>query len=188
MYNNSGICDTKTSDISETKRSRTKLTTECLQKLVYGLSIGDKMNLVTIAWTTAYFSREQNFSQRISRTLFVGARRNLAALVPRGLANRNLFPEFRKFWFGDWGYHDIPCGDMHQSFTDTFVKWLFDSFRMFAHSFSVVSIHCVVRGLGASFLYRCPASRASSLRQHSLLVEKVVVWLHCDTTSTRYYF
>jgi len=26
---------------------------------------------------------------------------------------------------------------------------------MFADSFSVVSIHCVARGLGASFLYKC---------------------------------
>jgi len=32
----------KTSDISETKQSIAKLTTECLQKLVYGLPIGDK--------------------------------------------------------------------------------------------------------------------------------------------------
>jgi len=36
---------------------------------------------------------------------------------------------------------------------------------------SVVSIHCVARGLGASFLYKCPASRGDSLRQHDLLVE-----------------
>jgi len=26
----------------------------------------------------------------------------------------------------------IPCGDMHQSFTDALVKWFFDIFRMFA--------------------------------------------------------
>ena len=32
----------KTSDISETKQSRAKVTTECLQKPVYGLLIGDK--------------------------------------------------------------------------------------------------------------------------------------------------
>jgi len=31
----------KTSDISEVKQSRVKLTTECLCKLVYGLSIDD---------------------------------------------------------------------------------------------------------------------------------------------------
>jgi len=38
----------KSSDISEMKQSRAKVTTECLQELVYGLSIGDKLtNLVT---------------------------------------------------------------------------------------------------------------------------------------------
>ena len=77
MYNNSGICDTKTSDISETKRSRAKLTTECLQKLLYGLSICDKMNLVTIAWTTTYFSGEQNFSQRIYLVHFLSERNDI---------------------------------------------------------------------------------------------------------------
>jgi len=41
---------------------------------------------------------------------------------------------------------------------------------MFADSFSVLSIHCVARGLGASFLYKCPASRCGFLRQHGLLV------------------
>jgi len=41
---------------------------------------------------------------------------------------------------------------------------------MFADSFSVVSIHCVAHGLGASFLYKCPVSHGSSLRQHGLLV------------------
>jgi len=64
----------------------------------------------------------------------------------------------------------IPCGDMHQSFTDTLVKWFFDNFPMFADSFSFLSIHCVARGLRASFLYKCPASRGRSLRQHDLLV------------------
>jgi len=42
---------------------------------------------------------------------------------------------------------------------------------MFADSFRLVSIHCVARGLGASFLYKCPASHGSSLRQHGFLVE-----------------
>jgi len=32
----------KTSDISEKKQSRAKVTTECISKLVYNLSIGDK--------------------------------------------------------------------------------------------------------------------------------------------------
>jgi len=64
----------------------------------------------------------------------------------------------------------IQCDTMHQSFTDRLVKWFFDKFPMFADSFSVLSIHCVARGLDASFLYKCPASYSGSLRQHGLLV------------------
>jgi len=76
----------------------------------------------------------------------------------------------------------IPCGYMRQSFTDTLVKWwFFDNFPMFDDSFSVVSIHCVARGLGANFLYNCPASRGGSLRQHGLLVGMRV------TTEDRYF-
>jgi len=41
---------------------------------------------------------------------------------------------------------------------------------MFADSFKLVSVHCVALGLGASFLYKCPAWRGSSLRQHGFLV------------------
>jgi len=41
---------------------------------------------------------------------------------------------------------------------------------MFADIFIHVSIYCVARGLAASFLYKCTASRAISLRQHGLLV------------------
>jgi len=48
----------------------------------------------------------------------------------------------------------IPCGDMHQSFTDAPVKWFLDNFPMFADSFCVFfAIHCVAGGLGASLLY-----------------------------------
>ena len=46
----------------------------------------------------------------------------------------------------------------------------FDNFSMFDDSFSVVSIHCVVRGLRASLLYKCHESHRSSLRQHGFLV------------------
>ena len=48
------------------------------------------------------------------------------------LGNRNLFPEFRELWSGG---PMIPCGDMHQSFTDALVKWFFDNFSMFADSY-----------------------------------------------------
>jgi len=43
---------------------------------------------------------------------------------------------------------------MHQSFTDTLVKWFIDNFPMFVDSFIVLSVHCVARGLAASFLYK----------------------------------
>jgi len=46
---------------------------------------------------------------------------------------------------------------------------------MFADSFRLVSIHCLARGLGAASLYKCPASRDRSLRQHDLLVALAVV-------------
>jgi len=49
----------------------------------------------------------------------------------RGLANRNLFPEFRELWSEG---PVIPCGDMHQSFTGALVKWFFDKFLIFADS------------------------------------------------------
>jgi len=62
---------------------------------------------------------------------------------------------------------------MHQSFSGTLIKWFLDNFPMFADSFtpSVVSIHCVTRGLGANFRYKCSALRGGSLRQHGLLLE-----------------
>ena len=41
---------------------------------------------------------------------------------------------------------------------------------MFADSFRLVSVHCVAHGLGASFLYKCPAPRGSSLLQHGLVI------------------
>jgi len=84
----------------------------------------------------------------------------------RGLANRSLFPEFRDLWSAG---PVIPCGDMHQSFTDALVRWFCDNFLMIADRFSVLSIRYV-----ASFLYKCPASRGGSLRlQHGPLVSIV---------------
>jgi len=43
----------------------------------------------------------------------------------RGLANRNVFSEFREIWPG---VPVISCGDMHLSFAGTLVKWCFDNF------------------------------------------------------------
>jgi len=98
----------------------------------------------------------------------------------RGLANRNLFPEFRELWSR---VPVIPCGDMHRPFTDVLVKWFFDNFLMFADSFRLVSIHCVARGLGAGFPYKCPASRGSSVRQHGFLV--LHLYIDADTPASR---
>jgi len=63
-----------------------------------------------------------------------------------GSGQSTLFPEFRELWSG---VHVIPCGGMHQSFTGALVTW---QPSMFADSFSVLSIHHIARGLGASFL------------------------------------
>ena len=59
----------KTSDISEMKQSTAEVTTACLQKLVYGLSIGDKSG--DLAWTLAHFSGSNIFHKYngISHTL-----------------------------------------------------------------------------------------------------------------------
>ena len=44
--------------------------------------------------------------------------------------------------------------NIHQSFTDALVKWLFDNFPRFADSFRLVSIHCIAQRLGANFVYK----------------------------------
>jgi len=94
---------------------------------MYGLSIGDKAG--DLEWTVAYFSREQNFSTiHISHTFCqnttkFGSIRGLAKLISR------------VSWTLDRG--PMASSYMHQSFTDTLVKCLFDNFPMFADSFSV---------------------------------------------------
>jgi len=79
-----------------------------------------------------------------------------------------LFSEFRELWSVG---PVTPGSDMHQSFTGTIVKWFLDNVPMFADSFSVLSIHCVARGLGARFLCKYHALRGGSVRQHGFLVE-----------------
>ena len=69
----------------------------------------------------------------------------------------------------------IPCGDMHQSFTDTFEKCFFRQLPHVSDSFNVLSIHCATSGSGASFLYKSPTSRGGSLRQHGLLVSFLAI-------------
>ena len=87
----------------------------------------------------------------------------------KGLANRNLFPEFFVN-FGRGGGPVTTSGDMHQSFIDAHVKWFFDNFPMFADISRLVSIHCVARGLDAGFPYKCSASCGGSPRQHGLIL------------------
>ena len=102
---------------------------------MYGLSVGDKSG--DLGLTLAYFFGKQNFfTTNISHT-FVRAQGNLAAL---GIVTVEIYsPNFVNVG------PVIPCGDMHQSFTDKLVKWFFDNFPMFADSFTLPSIHFVVR-------------------------------------------
>jgi len=68
----------------------------------------------------------------------------------------------------------MPSSGMHQSFTDTLTcKLVFRQLPHVCRRFSVLSVDCVARGLGASFLYKCPASRSGALRQHGFLVVKL---------------
>jgi len=112
--------------------------------------------------------------------------------VNRNLANLNLFPEFCELRSG---CPVIPCGDMHQTFTDALVKWFLDNFPTLADSFGLVLFTAlpVVRG------YRCTlsvayklrrASRSSSLRQHGFLVislpRSVSAYLHDVQSDTPY--
>jgi len=132
---------------------------------MYRLLIGDKSD--DLGWTLAYFSKEQNFSTRdVLHTFFCQNTTKFGRVV--GLANQNLFPEFRELWSGG---PVIPCGDMCQSFTGTRAKWFFDNFLMFSDSFVRVSIQRIARGLGASFLYKyCVPHRTVVPCWHGLLV------------------
>jgi len=113
----------KTSDISATKWSRAKVTTQCPQKLVYGLSIGDKSG--DLGWTLTYFyGGAKFFPQRISRTLFVGARRNLATLGVWTIETYS--PNFVNFANFGPGYRDTMW--RHVSVLHWYRKVVFDMF------------------------------------------------------------
>jgi len=162
MYK-SGIWDTKTSNMSQVKQSRAKVITKCLQTLVYDLSIGNISG--DLGWTLTYFFKEQNFPQGTSCTLFVGAQRYLTALWVWPIETYSL-----NFVNLSPGGPVISCGDIHQSFTDTLVTWFLDTFPCLPIVLDLFLITAIARGLAVSFLYKCPASRGSSLRQHGLLV------------------
>ena len=105
------------------------------------------IKLVTYGELWPTFLGSTIFPQGISHTLFVRAQRNLAA-------------NFVDFAPGPV----ILCDDMHQSIRHRCsCKVVFQQLPMFADSFRLVSIHRIARALGASFLYKCPASRASFL-------------------------
>jgi len=141
-----------------------------IETRVRHISIGDKS--VDLGWTLAYFFGDEIFSTTDISHTFLSERDEIWQCYKLlwGLANQNLFPEFREVW--SWG--SVWCINMrrHASVLHWYTcKVVFDNFHMFADSFSVLFIHCVVRGLGASFLYKCPASRGGSLRQHGILVK-----------------
>jgi len=111
MYK-SGICDTKPS--ISVKRS--SLEPKLLPSVYRNSCAAYRLvtNLVTRGELWPTFSGSRIFPQRISRTLFCRS-----AIIWQCLANRNLFPEFRELWSVG---PVIPCGDMHQPFSDAVVK------------------------------------------------------------------
>jgi len=115
MYK-SGICDTK----PPISLKRSSLEPKLLQSVYRNSCTAYRLvtNLVTQGELWPTFPGSKIFPQRISRTF---CRSVTKFGHVRGLANGNLFPEFR--WILVRG-PVIPCGDMHQSFTGALVKWL----------------------------------------------------------------
>jgi len=144
----------KTSDISEIKQSRPKLPQSVYRNSCMAYCL--VTNLVTYGELWPTFLGSKIFPQGISHTLFVGAQLHLAAL-----ASRNSFPT------GVPWYHAATCINpslMHlQSGCSTTSPMFDDSFRICFCSLDSPR-------LNASFLYKCPASHGSSLRQYGLLL------------------
>jgi len=74
------------------------------------------------------FYGEQNFSTTDISHIFVGAQRNLPVL---GVWRIGTYSPIRELLPGG---PVMSCGDVHQSFTDTVVKWFFCNFPVFADS------------------------------------------------------
>jgi len=103
---------------------------------VYGLSIGDKSTDLNFG----LLFLEQIFFHNGYLAHFVSQRDEIGNVG--GLANRNLFPEFRELWSEGLV---IPCGDASVLHWCTCKTVFFDNFPMFADSFSILAIHCVAR-------------------------------------------
>jgi len=88
----------KTSDVSETKQSRAKVTTVSIQTRIWPIDWWQS-SPITYGdwWTLVYFSGEQNFSTTDILHSFCRSATKFGCV--RGLANWNLFPEFGKLWY-----------------------------------------------------------------------------------------
>jgi len=117
----------KTNDISETKHGRSLEPT--LLQSVY------KNRVRSIDWWQIWWRRPNfgllfrgaKFFHNGHLTHFLSERNEI--WPPYGSRQSKLIPRI------SWtvvGYRGpvIPCGDMHQSFADTLVKWFFDSLRV----------------------------------------------------------
>ena len=157
----------KTSDISETKwwtlrfRDITGFVPKLLHSVYRNSHVAFRLvtNLVTRANLGLLFRGAKFFHNDL--THFLSECEQIWQLGGSGQVK--LIPKFRELWSGG---SMIPCGNMHQSFTDALVKLFFDNFPMFADSFSVLSIHCIAQGLDACFLYKCPVLCGCSLQQY----------------------
>ena len=116
------------------------------------------IGLWQIWWPRVNFGllfRGANFSTMDISTLFVGAQGNLAALGVWSIETHS--PNFVNFGPGSRDTMRRHASVLHRCTC----KVVFRQLSMFVDSFSVISIHCVARGLGASFLYKCFASRGN---------------------------
>jgi len=127
------------------------------------------IDLWQIWWSVVkFFGKQIFFTTDISHTF---CRSTTKFVRVRGLAKRNLFSKFHELFSRD-PVHDTM--QRHASVLYWYTcKVVFRQLPMFVDSFSVLSIHCVARGLGTSFLYKCLTSRGGSLRQHDLLVAQL---------------
>jgi len=177
MYK-SGMCNTKPA----ISLKRCTLEPKLLQTAEYGLLIGDKSGDLESTFSIVF--RATNFSTvDISHTFCQSA---MKFVHIRGLANRNLFPDFHEL------SSDGPFDTMWQH--ASILYWCICKVVFLTTSpclsigFRLVSIYCVAQRLDASFLYKCPASRGSSLCQHGLLIKLWCPYHHTFGTGEARHF